>query len=300
MIPLNMAVIMRVADVPDVAESQPAILANYPCQTRRQSARITLGRTQAAFASDEGCAIGHSVAPFQEYRSRGCRRARKLSWPCAWLPLWQHVAVPSSLKSFMWTNRFRSSQPTPANTSKSVGRDVGQAPDCPAHTTPTLRRCDVFRVWVNTPAPNSKKLSGCQTGLVVRYSVNAVLRGESDWTSQSTSPSSLVGSALRPARQRPHPTPLGRNPRCRAVRNAASLALTLAADRLPQSVSGQLGPFVSPSRRLNPVFVPKIPSGPEPMQLKGDVARSFLAQALGLTPTQAYGCAHQFKGSTSC
>ena len=127
----------------DVAESQATLLANSPCQRLRQCAKVTQGRTQAAFASHEGCAIGHSGAPFQEYRSRGCRRARKLSWRCAWLPLWQPAPAPSSLKSFMWTNRFRSSQHTPANTNKSVGRAAGSDPKQPAPSTRS--RCDATR-----------------------------------------------------------------------------------------------------------------------------------------------------------
>lgn len=120
----------------DVAESQAANLLARPCQTQRQSARVQTGRTQAAFASEEGCAIGSSGATFQEYRSRGCRRARKLSWRCAWWPLWQLAALPKSLKSFMWTSPFRSSPPTPANTSKSVGRAAEGSSARPAQSAP--------------------------------------------------------------------------------------------------------------------------------------------------------------------
>lgn len=118
----------------DVAESQAPNLARTPCQTWRQSATVLAGRSQAAFASDEGCAIGCPDATFQEYRRRGCRRARKLSWRCVLWPL-RLPAHPSSLKSFMLTSRFRPSQSTPANTNNPVGRAAGDSLVRPAQST---------------------------------------------------------------------------------------------------------------------------------------------------------------------
>ena len=114
--------LMPVAPVPDVAESQAANLDIKPCQTVLQSATVCLGRTQAAFASHEGCAIGCSDATFQENRSRGCRRARKLCWRCAWSPLWLPAVQSKPKKLSMWMSRLRPSLPTPASTNKNTGR----------------------------------------------------------------------------------------------------------------------------------------------------------------------------------
>ena len=133
MFPQNMGQTPLSARHPDVAESQPLNLVATPCQRWRQSATVCKGRTQAAFASDERCAIGCPDATFQEYRRRGCRRARKLSWRCVLWPLLL-PAHPSSLKSFMWTNRFRLSQSTPANTNNPVGRAAGKSPVRPAQS----------------------------------------------------------------------------------------------------------------------------------------------------------------------
>ena len=121
MIPQDMVAVQVPETASDVAESQAPNLAQTPCQTWRQSATVAAGRSQAAFASDERCAIGYPDATFQEYRRRGCRRARKLSWRCVLWPLLL-PARPSNLKSFMWTSQFRLSLSTPANTNKSVGR----------------------------------------------------------------------------------------------------------------------------------------------------------------------------------
>lgn len=325
---LDMVVSLSSFDLPDVAESQPTILANSPCQTRRQSATVSSGRTQAAFASDEGYAIGTSVAPFQEYRSRGCRRARKLSWPCAWLPSWQHVAVPSSLKSFTWTNRFRSSQATPANTNKSVGRAFGHVSDCPAHTYPCRH---LF--WPNvgkSPRSHAKKSVGEQRSLIYPNSVHKLLIGESEWNLDHYSPLRSSELVLLAVRQHPRHSPSCQNPSttssamqrsvgqcasrqarlrrparltirtCQLVNRAARRAPNWTGVSLLRPMPIRSGLCAFQSRAIHPLIDSQILNAQIQTQPEGEATRFLLASALGLTPTQAYGCAHPFTGGTPC
>ena len=106
----------------DVAVPQADNLALLACAFRDFSDNVSAGRTQAAYASQWGQWGGCSLSlTLQENRSRGCRRARKPSWLCAWLRLSLPV-LPSRKKLSTWMNRFRPSRPSPANTSNPFGR----------------------------------------------------------------------------------------------------------------------------------------------------------------------------------
>lgn len=125
---------------PDVAESQAANLAQSACQMAKTCAKIGRGRTQAAFASQRGLdQRAVPLAALQEYRRRGCLRAKSYLHCASWLSP-QHVR-PRPKKSSTSTSLFRLSQPTPANTSKTFGRAadnlLGRPARFPDATVPT-------------------------------------------------------------------------------------------------------------------------------------------------------------------
>ncbi len=116
----------------DVAEPQAEYLATSACALSDLSDMVAAGRTQAAYASHRGQSGELSFGlTLQEHRSRGCPRARKPFWPCAWLHLLQ-LAPPRKKKSFTSIPRFRPSRPTPASTSKTSGRANGACAPRPA------------------------------------------------------------------------------------------------------------------------------------------------------------------------
>ena len=127
----------------DVAATQPVILANCAYPQSSIWDIVSKGRTQAAEASHRGLNLwAVPRAALQEYRSRGCLRARKLCWPSAW-SLSSQPAPRKKPKSSMLTNRFRPSRPTPASTSNLFGRAVGFFPARPARfAAPNLALMD--------------------------------------------------------------------------------------------------------------------------------------------------------------
>jgi hypothetical protein len=105
----------------DVAVPQAAAFAKFPCQSGALSTIVDIGRSQATLASDEE--VAQSALPANKW-SRGCRALKLPFLHCAWLAFWP--LVPRKLK--MWFTlisqrlTLASSQPKPANTSKSKGR----------------------------------------------------------------------------------------------------------------------------------------------------------------------------------
>jgi hypothetical protein len=108
-------------------QSQEGGLGQAVCLLREDSDKVNQGRTQAAFTSYWGTEGMFPDATPQEYRSRGCRKAGSFS-PLASLHL-QRLVRQRQKKSYMLMNPpFRWSRPTPANTSKMIGRDAGRWP----------------------------------------------------------------------------------------------------------------------------------------------------------------------------
>lgn len=107
----------------DVGTSQADNLGKRACLSTMVSAKVMAGRTQAALTSQWGRADeGSSDLTLQEYRSRGCRRARNSYWRCRWLLLWPLAPKKLKKKSYTLTSRFRPSLSTPANTSDLTGQ----------------------------------------------------------------------------------------------------------------------------------------------------------------------------------
>ena len=106
--------------LPDVAKPQVGRLGKFACQSMDLWAIVHKGRTQATLTSEKGAAQSTSR---QEKWSRGCRAPRSPFWHFAWLPLWQ-LAPRKPKKSFTLMTALLSppSRPTPANTSKTIGR----------------------------------------------------------------------------------------------------------------------------------------------------------------------------------
>lgn len=116
---------------PDVAESQAANLASTACQILENWANVPAGRTQAAFASQRGLdQRAFPLTALQEYRRRGCLRAKSFLQCASWLSP-QHVRQRPK-RSSTSTSLFRLSRPTPASTSKTSGRAVFNLPGRPA------------------------------------------------------------------------------------------------------------------------------------------------------------------------
>lgn len=129
MAPLDVVVQTPAAKVFDAAMPQAGALAKKPCQSGDLSAIVHVGRTQAVCTSRRGSACRGTL---QEHRSRGCRAPRSFC-RFAWLPSWQLVAVALRKKSSTWKIRLsRSNRPTPASTSKTIGRANGANAPWPA------------------------------------------------------------------------------------------------------------------------------------------------------------------------
>jgi hypothetical protein len=118
--PQNPGVLPNRRILADVAMPHPATDGRLHCHFGTSSAKVCLGRTQAVYLSQRGI-WGEKPAAFQEYWSRGCRRAHVSFSVFACWPLWQLAHLKKSL-SPMWTNRFRPSQPTRASTSNKLRR----------------------------------------------------------------------------------------------------------------------------------------------------------------------------------
>jgi len=115
----NLAAWAALQPMADVALPQLGAFDQFACQFRSLSARVHVGRTQAAFPSQKGAA--QSTPPANKW-SRGCRALSLPYWHCAWSLSWQ-VALRKPKTWFTWTNRLSPlSRPTPANTSKTKGR----------------------------------------------------------------------------------------------------------------------------------------------------------------------------------
>lgn len=104
----------------DVGMPQQATDGRLHCQSEPSSAIVATGRTQAVYFLQRRF-WGLGSPAFQEYWSRGCRRARVLFLHFAWLPLWQHVQRKKK-KSYLLKSRYQPSLPTLANTSDLVWR----------------------------------------------------------------------------------------------------------------------------------------------------------------------------------
>lgn len=129
MAPLDVVVSSLVDCTFDAALPQAGALGKKTCQSGHLSAIVHAGRTQAVCTSKWGRAC---CVTLQEHRSRGCR-APKSFCRSAWLPSWQLAAAAIMKKSSTWKNPlFRSSRPTPANTSKTKGRAEGAIAPRPA------------------------------------------------------------------------------------------------------------------------------------------------------------------------
>jgi hypothetical protein len=121
--PLDMVKNTGLTLLADVGTSQADNLAQSLCSSIPVSDMVAIGRTQEACPSQWGRRHESSwLATLQEYRSRGCRRARRSFWPCAWLVLLPPAQRRSKKKWFTLTSRFRPSPFTPANTSNLPGQ----------------------------------------------------------------------------------------------------------------------------------------------------------------------------------
>lgn len=104
----------------DVGPPQLATDASLHCHFRPESAKVGAGRTQAVYLLKRG--LRGKIAPtFQEYWSRGCRRAHALFSHYVWLPLWQHV-LRKKKKSYLLKSPSLLSRPIAANTSNILQR----------------------------------------------------------------------------------------------------------------------------------------------------------------------------------
>lgn len=119
--PLDVVVRPRVQPAHDAVLPHSAAFSDSSCQFLALSTNVHAGRTQAVCTSRRGPACCEAL---QEHRSRGCR-ARNSFCRWSWLPLWRPAAVIPRKKSSMWTNRSRSNRPTPASTTKTIGRATG-------------------------------------------------------------------------------------------------------------------------------------------------------------------------------
>ena len=138
--PLNLAQTRPASALADVALPQTYPFGEISYHFGHLSAKLYLGRTQAAFASQRGLdQRAVPLAALQEYRRRGCLRAKSYLHCASWLSP-QHVR-PRPKKSSTSTSLFRLSQPTPANTSKTFGRAadnlLGRPARFPDATVPT-------------------------------------------------------------------------------------------------------------------------------------------------------------------
>ena len=115
----NLAATAALQPMADVALPQLGAFDQFTCQFRSLSARVHVGRTQAAFPSQKGAA--QSTPPENKW-SRGCRALKLPYWAFAWPLSW--LAAPRKPKTWStWTNRLSPpSRPTPANTSNIIGR----------------------------------------------------------------------------------------------------------------------------------------------------------------------------------
>ncbi len=126
--PLDVVVRPRVQPAHDAVLPHSAAFSDSSCQFLALSTNVHAGRTQAVCTSRRGPACCEAL---QEHRSRGCR-ARNSFCRWSWLPLWRPAAVMPRKKSSMWTNRSRSNRPTPASTTKTIGRATGAVAPWPA------------------------------------------------------------------------------------------------------------------------------------------------------------------------
>jgi hypothetical protein len=104
----------------DVALQHLAMVGRLHCHFSESSAKVPAGRTQAVYFSQRGTR-GNKPPAFQEYWSRGCRRALALlSVFVCWLS-WQ---LAQRKKSQLPTcqSRLPPSQPIPASTSNILRR----------------------------------------------------------------------------------------------------------------------------------------------------------------------------------
>jgi hypothetical protein len=104
----------------DVAVPHLARDGRLHCHFGASSAKVRAGRTQAVYFSQRGI-WGNKPPAFQEYWSRGCRRALVSFSVFACWPLWQLAQRKKSL-SYLWMNRLAPNQPTPASTSNTPRR----------------------------------------------------------------------------------------------------------------------------------------------------------------------------------
>jgi hypothetical protein len=118
----------------DVAAPQPQAFGKFACQFRDLSANVNADRSQAVCTSKNGAA---QSTPHQK-RNRGCRALRLPFLHFAWL-LSSRLA-PRKLKTwFTSINRLSpQSQPSPANTSKTLGRAQGALSPQPALFLPAI------------------------------------------------------------------------------------------------------------------------------------------------------------------
>lgn len=114
----------------DVGTPQAENLGHLACHSGLASDMVASGRSQAACKTERGRALEGVIRTTpQERWSRGCRGS---FWRLQLQQLWQ--LAPRRKKKSLWSNRFRSSQNTPANTSDVSGRAGVSAP--PAPNTP--------------------------------------------------------------------------------------------------------------------------------------------------------------------
>ena len=115
----NLAAKAALQPMADVALPQLEAFDQFTCQFRSLSASVNADRTQAVFPSQKGAA--QSTPPANKW-SRGCRALSLPFWHCAWSLSWL-VALRKPKMWSTWTNQLSPpSRPTPANTSKTIGR----------------------------------------------------------------------------------------------------------------------------------------------------------------------------------
>jgi hypothetical protein len=117
----------------DVGVPHPVTDGRLHCHFRPYSAKVSAGRTQAVYLSQRGT-WGNKPPAFQEYWSRGCRRAHVSFSVFACWPLWQLAHLKKSQLPTC-QSRFPPNRPTRASTSNTTRRADQHC--LTRHATPT-------------------------------------------------------------------------------------------------------------------------------------------------------------------
>ena len=117
--PLNLAQTRPASALADVALPQTYPFGELSYHFGHLSAKLYLGRTQAAFTSQKGAA---QSTPPQNKWSRGCRARKSQFLPFAWSASLLHALKRQKKLSMLTSLRLAPNPSIPANTSNLIGR----------------------------------------------------------------------------------------------------------------------------------------------------------------------------------